>query len=283
MIGTIYSPPRTAITEKQLAELEDYQTRQKLLTTRQYEKMQSLLEKRDNSHTLQFSATAISYLLFLYSVHKYGRRYILKSSLPASMYKGLVKEKDAIQLVTDAFEIPLFRDKRRMKNDRLAAQMDVFDAPKIETSNRVYEIKNCSDLGSFFRQMKAPLKKNDYLQMQGYLAVTDKEQGEIFYCLTEYPEQVIQEQRDILMVQMCPDGVVTQKFEEHWEFAERKMRYLDMPPRERVFSVLVERDDEVIRKIYDRVDEVREWLFEHEEFHLKLLGNRYHHDKKVRI
>ena len=282
-IHMIMAPSKDAITPIQLDKIDKYLSKEKPLTDRQQQELNSLLDKRDSAPEVSFSSSAQSYLLFLYRVRKYGRQYTMRGSLPDAMIKGLKKEKSAVDLISEAYEIDLFRDKKQIKNDYLVGAVDIMDAATIELSDKVYEIKNSYDLSTFLKSMNKPLDKRHFLQMQGYLGITGKKYGEICYCLTEHPEETIQDQKDIIMAEMCPDGIITDKFERYWEFVERKLRYSDIPARERVFSHLVERDESIIDRVYERVDDARSWLYEYALFHNNAIKNRYLDAKKVRI
>jgi hypothetical protein len=279
----IMAPSKDAITTAQLDKIDKYLTKEKPLTDRQRQELNSLLDKRDTTPIVSFSSSAQAYLLFLYRVRKYGRQYTMRGEASDALIKGLKKEKSAADLISEAYNISLYRDKKQIKNDYLVGAIDIMDAKTIELSDKVYEIKNSFDLSSFLRAMNKPLDKRHYLQMQGYLGISGKKYGEICYCLTEHPEEVIQQQKDILMAEMCPDGIVSDKFERYWEFVERKLRYSDIPAKERVFSHLVERDDSVIEKIYERVEDARTWLSDYALFHQSAIKNRYLDAKKIRI
>lgn len=282
-IHMIMAPSKDAITTAQLDKIDKYLTKEKPLTDRQRQELNSLLDKRDTTPIVSFSSSAQAYLLFLYRVRKYGRQYTMRGEASDALIKGLKKEKSAADLISEAYNISLYRDKKQIKNDYLVGAIDIMDAKTIELSDKVYEIKNSFDLSSFLRAMNKPLDKRHYLQMQGYLGISGKKYGEICYCLTEHPEEVIQQQKDILMAEMCPDGIVSDKFERYWEFVERKLRYSDIPAKERVFSHLVERDDSVIEKIYERVEDARTWLSDYALFHQSAIKNRYLDAKKIRI
>lgn len=277
------APSKDAITQVQLDKIDKYLTKEKPLTDRQRQELNSLLDKRDSTPEVSFSGAAQSYLLFLYRVRKYGRQYSMRGEVSDALLKGLKKEKSAADLISEAYGINLFRDKKQVKNDYLVGALDIMDGETVELSDKIYEIKNSYDLSTFLRSMNKPLDKRHYLQMQGYLGISGKKYGEICYCLTEHPEEVIQQQKDIIMAELCPDGIVSDKFEQYWEFVERKLRYSDIPAKERVFSHLVERDNEVIDKIYERVEDARIWLSEYALFHEKVIKNRYLDAKKVRI
>lgn len=282
-IHVIMAPSKDAITETQLGKIEKYQSKETPLTDRQKQELNALLNKRDSAPEIAFSGSAQAYLLFLYRVKKYGKQYILRGEQSEAIMKGLKKEKSAADLISEAYGIDLYRDKRKIKNDYLIGAIDIMDAATIVDSRRVHEIKNSCDLGSFLRTMNKPLPKRDYLQMQGYLSLFGKDAGEIHYCLTEYTEETIQEQKDILMAEMCPDGIITEKFEQYWYFVESKLRYSGIQAKERVFTHLVHRDDDVIKNIHQRVEDARCWLSDYAKFHEKVIENRYLDAKKIRI
>ncbi len=53
------------------------------------------------------------------------------------------------------------------------------------------------------------------------------------------------------------------------------MRFSDIPLEERVISHIVERDDEAIESVYERIGECRKWLNKYAENHNTFASKRY--------
>ena len=111
--------------------------------------------------------------------------------------------------------------------------------------------------------------------MQGYMAVTGKPFGEVFRVLSDFTEDDIEKQKDKLVRELCPDGVLTEEFEEEWYMTENAMRFSNIPEEERITYFHTERDEKIIDKIYEKVEFCREWLSEFEAKHInKVAGQR---------
>jgi len=198
-----------------------------------------------------------------YSRYRYGKRYKVRNISEmkfSSLTKGTATEPTAAKLLSEIDQVEYFQVKTSIKNDYLFGYLDVLDAPTIEQSSRVIEIKNSFDIASFMLKVGQPLSKSIWYQMQGYLAITDKDIGEVAFCLCDFPDYMISEQREIIFKAMCPDGKETADFIRYWSNAEKSMRFQDIPAKQRVFSYMVHRDEAAIKKIKERVLYCRSWL-----------------------
>jgi len=264
-LGILMSGRSNELTEKQLAELEKLQNKETPLTPLQKIRLKELISKRDGTADIPLSGQAKKYLLRRYSRFKYGKRYKIRTVSEmkfSALLKGKLTEKSAKELLSEIDGCEYYSVKTSVKNEYLNGYLDVLDAPTVEGASRVIEIKNSFDIVGFMMISDKELPKSIWYQAQGYMAITDKDVCEVCFCLCDFPDFMIAEQRKIVFDAMCPDGVETDSFLNYWKTAESSMRFSDIPANERIFSRIVHRDEDAISKIYKRVVYCRKWLQE---------------------
>ena len=239
------------------------------LTQIQEWRMADLQYRLDTYDPKKVSGGCEGYLIGLYSFLKYGRRPEFKGDAPIQLIKGLRSEVRATEMVARVTAQNLFRYKKRFTDEYLSGQLDVLDAKDFHESKVIIEIKNSAGLHGFIRSSKEPLPRKYFWQMQGYFALIGKENGIVYNCLVDYPDHIIKEQHDLLFAELCPDGIMTDFFEEEWNEKEKGFRFSDIPEEERIIPFPVERDEKSIERIYEKIDICREWMAEFEKIHSK--------------
>lgn len=286
-IGKIFTKNKDCITEKELLRIDTLIAKERLgkITDLELERLDFLANKREESSPHIIGVGAQMYLLYIYALKKYGLpvKLFAEGSIHASAANGILKEPYSIELISRIYNKRLYRNKQTIKNDKLLGVIDAWDCPDWKDSDCVHEIKTTSDIRKFLIRKRYPLSKDTFLQMQGYLALTDKNIAEVNFCLVDFPESVIESQNDALFRYLCPDGIFTGQFEEEWAKMENKLRFVDVPDRDRIFTCIVDRNEEVIEKIYKRVDDCRKWLKEFKEFDDGINQGRYVDANKIRF
>lgn len=275
MLGAIMSEPRGALTDKMFEKLEYLKSKPELTPRQEVERIE-LQFRMDNYDPTTLSKGAMMYLMFLYQYLKYGKQYKIpgKKGIPACI-KGSKAEKSAFELIKRVTGKQLFRYKSYLRNDYLKAQMDVIDAKKIEDAKIVIDIKNPFSQFNFMKIVSAKeVIRRDNFQMQGYLDITGKDHGEIYYCLSDFSDDLIEEQRKQMVEVLCPDGIITAQFEEEWSYAENSMKFNHIPDEERVIRYKIERDNTIISKIHEKVEFCRNWMAEFEEKHMNRIADQ---------
>lgn len=265
-IGVVMSEPKGIMSEAMQLELARLKIKD-TLTQNQEWRLADLQYRQDNYDPKRVAGACESYLINLYGYLKYGRRPIMKGDAPIQLIKGIKSEIRATEMVERVTAQKLYRYKSKLSNPYLNGQLDVLDAKKIEDSKIIVEVKNSLRLGWFLKSSKEPLPMKIFYQMQGYFALTGKERGVVYNCLVDMPDHIIQEQYDLLAAELCPDGVMTDLFEEEWAEKERGFRFQDIPEEERIIPFYVERDEKIIELIYEKIDICREWLAKFEQTH----------------
>ena len=226
----------------------------------------------DNYDPTILSKGCMMYLLFIYSYIKYGSQRHKWSTGDAvqQMLKGTKMEKSSFEIIKRVTGQNLYRYKSLLKNKYLKGQLDVIDSKHIDDSKKIIDIKTSFSQFDFMKVVNSDkiLRSNNF-QMQGYLAMTGKEYGEVYHVLSDFTEDAILEQRNSMFKLLCPDGVTTQNFIEEWAISEESMRFGHIKDEERVIMYKVERDERIIEKIYEKVEFCRDWLSKFEDKHKK--------------
>lgn len=263
----------SVFTEANQLRIDELRARTKPLTVKMMEELIGLLDKKEMFSTIKLSDSCKSYLRGLYLNHKYGSRYSFinnGSQNITPMVRGIKQEDWAVKMLSEFRDRKYFRHKGRIRNEYLIGSADVFDNKDISKAKRVIEIKTKGTIADFNKRVGTDLEENHRLQVQGYLSLTDKELGEIVYCLVPPPESVIQEQKELFynLDKNKKDINVDKK----WNEIENNIRFNDIPLNEKIISYKVERDNKLIEQIHERVEVCRDWILDFEKYHIDWLN-----------
>lgn len=263
-IGAIMTDPRGMITEKQLLQIHELQDKAKFkpLTTIQEEKLDELIEKRDLG--VQLSNSCKKYLIRTYAIEKYHRQ---PDILTKQMVKGITAEEVAIDLFNLVEGRIYGKNTKRLNNDYISGTPDLFDGPELTESEQVIDLKCSWDIMTFLNNIANPFNKMYYWQLQGYMALSGATRGTLAYCLVNTPEEMINSEKYKLFNNM---QCVTEESPAYILAAaklEFNMKFDDIPPEERILKFYIDRNDEDIARIYQKVVKCREFLMEFEDQH----------------
>lgn len=214
--------------------------------------------------------TAKTYLNELYVSLKYGREKDIESKY---ITKGLGVEEDSITLYSKIKKKFYKKNAERLTNKFISGHPDIYEGPDIKNATFIPDIKSSWDLFTFFANASAPVKKDNYWQIQGYCWLTGAPRGSVANCLIDTPLQLISDEQRRLQWKM---GVATQEdplYIEACEKLEKNMLYGDIPLDQRLIELPVERNDADIEKIAKRVEEARVYLNQLEEAVLRTRKN----------
>lgn len=286
-LGLIFAKNSDCITPGEEKRLQDLLLKEKLgkLTETQLDRIEVLQEKKDASEPHIVSRGAQTYLLYVYTLKRYGKpeKLIIEGDINPAAANGILKEPFVIDLVYRISGIKLYRNKKTLRNEYLHGVVDAWDSEDWESSKLVHEVKTTSDACKFFLRKRYPLSKAQYLQAQGYLALSDRDTANVHFCLVDHHESVIAEQRQLLFNYLCPDGCETARFAEEWSKKEGKLRFKHIPDKDRIFTCPVARNDEVIDKIYKKVKDCRKWLNDFSDFNENRPDHHFVDQNKIRL
>jgi hypothetical protein len=213
------------------------------------------------------STTAKSHLKKLYGYQKYGKWCAASDRGTKYTNKGTIAENDSLALLSKVKGVNLVKNEERVNNDFLTGIPDAFIGETIQKAGYIIDVKTSWDIETFLINLGRPLYSLYWWQIQGYLAITGAEVGEVAYCLVNTPQSLINNEvyklKDRMDVVTDQDPAFLLKEKE----LINNLMFDDIPESDRVIRFLVERDDEAIQKVYDRVSKCREYLAEVEELH----------------
>lgn len=267
-IGKIMTPGKgTVLTEKQASEL-DRLSGLPQLTEKQEETLKMLLAKRDAVPEL--SDTTKSYLRELYMYHKYGKETVGGSERSKYTLKGVSVEDNSIKLLSRLHNKLYIKNVDTYYNDYLSGTPDIVVRDSSNIAEKIIDIKSSWDGASLLSNLGSPLNLHYYYQVQGYMALTGAKQAEVCYCLVSMPDEIINGEKKRIWYIMNPATEDNPDYKKAIQKLEDNMTFDEIPEKERIIGFQVERDDDLIQKIYEKVAQCREWLAEFEKIHLSI-------------
>lgn len=184
------------------------------------------------------SKTTISYLEEWLKTQIYGRKKQISSKY---ITKGLEMEQYAISYAQMHIENnqlkPSLKNEEFFENDFMTGTPDVF------VDDEVWDIKCSWDCFTFPLFETDIPNKDYYYQLQGYMALTGLNKAKLVYVLTDMPAELIE--RELL-------------YNENAQYSD--YIYQDVEDKYKIKVFEIERDYEVIEKIYKRVEQCRQYL-----------------------
>lgn len=217
-----------------------------------------MTEPLRKSETL--SETTKNYLTEVFINEKYGRKKDVENKY---IKKGLAVEEDAITLYSRVTKTFFLKNELRINSDYICGTPDIFIGDDILSATEIIDIKSSWDIFTFYGAKTKPLNQNYYWQLQCYMALTGATSARLAYCLVDTPQGILFDELSRLRWKM---GVVNPETDENYKSAceelERLARYDDIPMPERVYEVVIKRNDTDIERLYSRIKECRLFLAE---------------------
>ena len=126
------------------------------------------------------------------------------------------------------------------------------------------------ELDTFTPKLIEKPDKSYDAQVNVYFSLTGATQGSIIYCLVSAPFSLIEAEKRKLLYNM---DVISEESPEYKKAAaelEFNMVFDDIPQEERVIKHPVQRDEELIQKMKDKVPRLRQFLMDLDEKHSSL-------------
>ena len=192
------------------------------------------------------SQTTKSYIKELVLEHKYGIRKEINSRY---LDKGNMVENESIELTERVLDLDLI-----VKNESYFENDFICGTPDIIMGDTIIDVKSSWSAHTFpfFFDEELP-NKDYYYQIQGYLALTGATKGMVVYCLINTPEEIVLDE-----IRRTSWSRHELDVTEETEAEVRQQHEFDhIPEVNRVKAYHIERNDEVIQAIYDRVNECK--------------------------
>lgn len=205
------------------------------------------------------SKTAQRHLLDVYIAEKYGRKRDIQTK---QMKKGVEVEDESIELLNKYWGTNYSKNQDRYTNGFITGHPDILDKDK------VVDIKSSYDLWTFLGNLPDKLDNLYYWQLMSYMWLTGATKGHIAYCLSNTPFGIVEQEKRYLLNRM---DVISEESPEYVKEAMRlefNMTFDDIDVSERVLIFTVDRNEDDILRIQNRVEKAREYLHEIELTHL---------------
>lgn len=215
-----------------------------------------MTEPRSKSELL--SETTKTHLVDKFVSVKYGRETDIQNKY---ISKGLAVEEDSITLYSRVTKQFFKKNELTLDNEFISGTPDLFTGSSIRNADLIIDIKSSWDIFTFFRTTQDKLNKMYYWQLQGYMALTGAKSARLVYCLVNTPEPLIYDEKNKLKWKM---GVINPDTDENFIAAcdelDKVMKYDDVPMNERVNEITVERNQNDIDRLYERITQCREYM-----------------------
>ena len=197
------------------------------------------------------SKTCKTYIQELAIENKYGIR---KEFWSRYTDKGNECEEEAIELVNDVLNLGfIFKNDENLNNDWITG------TPDVNTNEILLDVKCSYDGITFFQKTFEDdieaLNKDYYYQLQGYMWLTGKTESLLCYCLVNTPFQIVE---DEVRREHWKQGLIDENLDVR-DFVQKKHNFDHIPKEKRVKVFKIAKDEEIIEKIKQRVEECREY------------------------
>lgn len=218
-------------------------------------KMPDLEAHKDDVH---LSETCKGHLADIMVRAKYNRQ---TDTVNKYTTKGLMVEEDSITLYNRLNRGKFFRKNEEQKtNHYISGTPDLYEGESIDKATIVHDVKSSWDIFTFFRNHEGGLNKQYFWQMQAYMALTGAKRSFLAYCLINTPDALIEDEKRRLFYKMNVVSEDNADYVAACEALELNMRYDDIPIEERCIVISIERDEEAIDRMYERVDQCRRYM-----------------------
>lgn len=204
-----------------------------------------MTDSRTKSELL--SATAKTGLRELWIKEVFDRE---KYDTSKEMDKGILCEPDSMGLVHAVTNKAFFKNKKTLSNSFLTGTPDVIK------KDFIMDIKTSWNIFTFSSVTEQSAKKTYYWQLLGYMELTKTKTAELFYCLVNTPEDIIQGELYRLgfrIPELATSETLTEKVRKNYIFD-------DIDPKLRLKHYTFEYSQDDIEKLRIRILEARIYL-----------------------
>lgn len=215
----------------------------------------------------ELSVGAKTYLASLYAWEKYRKWSVTKERGNKYTAKGKAAEDDSIELISKLDGIIYIKNEEPVENEFFTGTPDLFLGESITNAEYIIDIKSPWDAETFFANLGKPLNPRYWWQIQGYLALSGAQVGEVSFCLVDVPEAILNQELERLARKL--DCATLENAEYKYQAAEliHNLTFKDMPLEDKRIKFIVQRDDEAIERAKKKVQKCREHLIEIENLH----------------
>ena len=204
-----------------------------------------MTNSRSKSEVL--SKTCKTYLQELAIEEMYG---IKKEFSSRYTDKGNIVEREAIDLAQENLDFGfMYKNEEHFNNDFLTG------TPDVNTDSILLDVKSSYD-GTTFPWFATEIPNKDYyFQLMGYMALCNKRKSILAYCLINTPSEIVEDE----VRRAHWSSHLIDESEELRAEVEAKHNFDHIPSEKRIKTFDIKYDKDVVKAIYDRVKECREY------------------------
>lgn len=280
-VGNIMTDSKNSITEKQLETIDELMAK-RIRTEKQEKELARLIAKRDEN---SLGDTCTNYLKQVWREHATGRsRHYTNKYIE----KGIYEEEKAITLLSLYKGVYFKKNSERIYNRYVQGEPDLFVGESIQKAKEGFDTKCAWDLWTFPYEGQK-ISKNHYWQNQTYICLSNADRWTTAYCLINAPANLIQHEKEKIFYATGSNEADPEykqrciEIEKNLIFDMKQFRAdnpfydldcletgtpvdapweFDIPLEKRVIEFVVERDNDAIAALYDRVGECRAYMRE---------------------
>jgi len=179
---------------------------------------------------------------------KYG---VIKTFSSRYTDKGNLVEDEAIDMASNALELGfLYKNHEHFENEFLTG------TPDVNTNDILLDVKSSWDATTFpFFATEIPTK-DYFFQLQGYMELTGKTEALLVYCLVNTPADMIEDE----VRRAHWNARLMDESQELRDEVLKRHSFDHIPDNRRVKVFKVEKDEQVIAEIKERVELCREYF-----------------------
>jgi hypothetical protein len=213
----------------------------------------------------ELSGTAKTYLIKTY-IKEYWHRE--KDFTTKEMQKGILAEPELIQLFSVVDGKIYSKNDERKDNEWATGHADIVEPEELMDGKASWEAE------TFLPKLLEPLDKLYNIQLQTYMWLYDKPKARLMYGLVNAPDLIVQNELKSLLYRMDVISEESPAYKIASQELLKNMIFDDIPPEERVISIPVPRDQEIIDQMPSKVRKAREFLQIFHEKHISLYSSR---------
>lgn len=240
-------------------------------TDKQKERLDYLLKRHNNKGTAgAFTNSALAIIRDIYVLEKYGKSPVsLTDDYSLHAINGTLSESRSLELISDYTGLDFKVNKELIKNAYLKGKLDAYIGPSIKKAKYVIEVKTAKGMQSILDTIKKEsLLKQYYWQLVGYMALTGAEIAEVYHVLVSYDVNIVNEMVKKYLNRIRNLNVPPLEVDTAIKRIQDNLNFDNIPVNERIVKVSLERNDDDIKMVKERVKDVRRCLEEYQKMHL---------------
>jgi len=236
------------------------------LTPKQYSDLEKVILKMERLKDPELSKTAEKYAITRYSWEKYNRGTLPIHPQKAAVEKGKMMEALAISTVEDFSGVKYTQlPNKFVKNSHLFGRCEAIS----ECGSVLLDVKTTWGIHGYLPHHVTKLSASNWFQMQGYLDLYGLETGLVCVVLLNTPDALIAKEIARHTERYELGEIDDEKYSDEMERLSLCYDYSKIPKKRKVITFEVNKEPDVIARIYRKVERIRIFLKEFDKKHVR--------------